>query len=367
MDDVVVIIPSLEPDEKIFNVVKGLQELNLKRIVIINDGSSKKYDVIFEKLHNLGCHIIKHRKNLGKGKSIRDGIKFTYRNYDRVIGYITADGDGQHLPNDIYKIAKKMEENENIRQNNKLILGVRKFDFENVPKRSKFGNKLSSIFFKIQTGRNLNDTQTGLRGIPIKYTFFATKVEGNRYDYEMNFLLNACEENIEFQEVPISTIYEDENKRSHFNIFKDSFLIYKEFFVYLLNSLASAFIDVTGFSILLKIINNISLSNIFARIISGVFNFYVNKKYAFESFENREREIIKYFLLFCAQMGVSTGLVSALSFLNINTTFLKIIVDISIFFVNYFIEKKFIFNKKHHLLKIDYFKDKEKLVEKDNF
>ena len=57
------------------------------------------------------------------------------------------------------------------------------------------------------TGINVSDTQTGLRVIPMSWLPKLLTVEGERYEFEMNMLLEAKEDNIPICEVGIATIY----------------------------------------------------------------------------------------------------------------------------------------------------------------
>ena len=208
-----IIIPSLNPNNKLLKLVGDLISNGFDDIIVINDGSSKKYNYIFNKLPN-NIKIIKHETNLGKGASLKDAIKII-KDSD---AFITVDADGQHRIEDIIKIRETLKDND-------IVLGVRNFNLKKVPFRSKFGNKFSSLIFKIRTGITLKDTQTGLRGINIKYKELSLNTDGNRYEYEMNFLYNLAKNNIKFKSIPIKTIYEEDNE-SHFNVIRDSILIH---------------------------------------------------------------------------------------------------------------------------------------------
>lgn len=346
----VIIIPTLNPDRKIIELVRDLKEEDFSMIVIVNDGSKEVSDEIFKQLETLGCKITHHKINEGKGKAIKTGIDFAEKTFNDFIGYITVDGDYQHLPKDVKKVAIKMEQ-----YGNKIVLGERVFKGKNMPIRSKIGNKFAALFFKLQTGVYLEDTQTGLRGIPRIYKDLAMQVEGSRYEYEMNFLTKVVSDKIDLELVSIETVYNDNNEGSHFNAFRDTYLIFKEPIKFSIIALMSAVIDIGLFTILHIILTNAilamldaaiitALSNVIARIISGSFNFSMNKIVAFKSVGNTKAQLVKYIVLFVTQMCMSTLLVSMASNLPINITVAKIIIDVGIFFVNYFVEKRFIFN-----------------------
>ena len=134
-----------------------------------------------------------------------------------------------------------------------IVLGERSFKGNNVPIKSRIGNRFSTLFFKLQTGVYLEDTQTGLRAIPRKYTEFAMQVDGNRFEYEMNFLREAIANKIKLEKIEIETVYDNNNKGTHFRPFKDAYLIYKEPIKYAIISAISSAIDITLFMVLYNV------------------------------------------------------------------------------------------------------------------
>ena len=198
---IAIIIPSYNPTKKIVKLVNELQK-DFDNILIVDDGSTEETKRIYKELNNV--KIIYQNINKGKGQAIKTGIK-ELKNVD---AFITVDADLQHKPKDVL---------------------TRNFNKKNVPFSSKFGNKFSSLVFKIKTGITLKDTQTGLRGINIKYKDLCLNTKGNRYEYEMNFLYSLAKNKINIKCIDIDTIYEDNNKGSHFHWLRDSILIYKWF------------------------------------------------------------------------------------------------------------------------------------------
>lgn len=208
-----IIIPSYNPTKKIIKLVNELQK-DFNDIIIVDDGSKEETKKIYNELSNV--KIIYHYINKGKGEAIKTAIK-SLKNTD---SFITVDADLQHSPKDVLRIKKEL-------LNNDIVLGTRNFNKKNVPFSSKFGNKISSLVFKIKTGITLKDTQTGLRGINIRYKDLCLNTNGSRYEYEMNFLYNIAKNKINFKCIDIETIYEDNNNGSHFHAIRDSILIHK--------------------------------------------------------------------------------------------------------------------------------------------
>ena len=119
---------------------------------------------------------------------------------------MTADSDGQHTPADILACMRRLWDNPE-----SLILGCRDFDGPAVSARSSFGNKCTRQVFRYLLGLSVSDTQTGLRAIPAFFMEKLLEVKGERFEYETNMLIEAKNLNIRVLEVPVKTIYIEEN------------------------------------------------------------------------------------------------------------------------------------------------------------
>lgn len=113
---------------------------------------------------------------------------------------------------------------------------------------------------------------------------------------------------------------------------------------YLLSAFSSFIIDITLFYVFHKIFNNIVLATIFARTISSVYNFIINRNVVFTSKSNKMKSLIQYFILVVIQMLVSAYSVKVLySVIKNYLTIIKVVVDIIIFVVNFIVQKYVIF------------------------
>lgn len=226
MNKIIVIIPAYNPNKELIKIVKSINNQKNKEIIIINDGSKKEKEEIFEKITNKST-ILTNNTNKGKGYSLKKAITWVWENKQDIIGIITADADGQHSIKDINKIAEKLEEN-NKNNDEKIILGTRNFNQKKIPLKNKMGNIINSYLLKKKTKVKIKDTQTGLRGLPLKYLSRLKSLEGNRYEYEQNMLLYMIKEKIPFEEIDIETIY-NKNNKSHFNTINDTYKIIKTY------------------------------------------------------------------------------------------------------------------------------------------
>jgi len=221
MNKVCVIIPALNPTRELIDYIYELLNFNVTEIVVVNDGSMESCKPIFHQIQLIqNCTVLTHERNKGKGRALKTAFEYILKNRN-VHGVITADADGQHSVEDVINIAKKMADVQN-----GILLGVRDFDQDHVPARSYAGNKITSFLFQLLFKIKLQDTQTGLRGIPIKMLPFLLSLEGERYEYEMNMLIAAAKRKIPIRQIPIQTIYINKNKSSYYHPFKDSLKIF---------------------------------------------------------------------------------------------------------------------------------------------
>jgi len=338
-----VLIPSYCPNEAILSLAKGLLWQDFTSILIVDDGSGPAYAPIFQELQQLGCYVIAHETNRGKGAALKTGFGELIRCIPDLDIIVTADGDGQHAPEDIYKIASSLR-----LYPDTLILGTRDFSCAHVPVKSRLGNRFSSLYFRWNTGVACSDTQTGLRGIPACLFALALDTPGARYEYEMAFLMAAVKQKHPIAFIPIQTIYENNNAGSHFRPVADAMLIYQTPLKFMCASLFGAAIDLSLFAALSTVpVHNVwfkvFFATVMARVASGGVNFYLNRVWSFGSKQPVGTQAVKYATLFVSQMLMSWTLVSALSFLPIYLTLIKIFVDCALFAVSYLVQQNWVF------------------------
>ena len=221
IDRIYIVIPAYEPDEKLIALLDELKEKTDFRLIVVNDGSKPDKQPIFKEAEKRAVLLV-HEVNKGKGAALRTAFTYLRDNVEPGYGVITADADGQHTTEDIKACAAALKAHPD-----RLIMGCRRFKGD-IPLRSRFGNNLTKAVFKFAAGVGVSDTQTGLRSFSSALTDFMIGLKGDRYEFEMNMLLEAARYGIGFFEVPIETIYINDNKSSHFNPVKDSLRIYKD-------------------------------------------------------------------------------------------------------------------------------------------
>ncbi len=346
--EVAVLIPSLAPSDRLIEIIGNIKKVGFERILIVNDGSDLSYDECFNKAEDLGVTVISHAVNLGKGRALKTGINYILTEWKDCVGVITADSDGQHSAEDILKCKEEL-----LATGDKLVLGCRNFSETNIPLKSKVGNIITARVMQILVGVSVSDTQTGLRGFSRELMKRYLEVSGERFEYETNVLLFSKEEGIDIVEVDIETIYLENNKSSHFRPFIDSVKIYGLFLKFIIASLSSFIIDIGLFSLASFLFKDIFptyyiiVSTVFARVVSSMYNFIVNKQGVFKNNDNLGGVMVKYYTLSIIQMLISA--LGVWSFHNIfkgSETVIKIIVDSILFLISFQIQREWVFEKK---------------------
>lgn len=369
MRNSIIVIPALNPPNSLVEYIGSLIDSGFREILIIDDGSSEQdvFDEIKSTYDIEGLHIYSHIKNLGKGRAIKTALNlihnFDFNNVKR--GVITVDSDGQHLVEDVIKIDDEMSRHSDERA---IFLGVRDFDDDMVPTKNKYGNKITRKFIRLLYGTRITDTQTGLRGFNRCVWKDLIDLEGERFEYETNMLIYCVNSGIDIREIPICTHYIGEKPESHFNVFTDSFKIYKlilkYFFKYSFGAISSAIIDIGLFKIFTIFLRSIMrggyaesidlffysgskviiLATIFSRILSSIYNYTFNRKIVFDSKKSIKRTLSGYYLLCVLNMVLSAVLVSSIyGAIGRGLIGIKISVDLLIFIANFFVQKRIVF------------------------
>lgn len=343
-----ILIPAYEPDEKLIDLTYKLSTMQFPIIMVVNDGSSKKCDEIFDTLKKIPyCTVINHQFNKGKGAALKTGINAILNTDIHIAGCLTVDADGQHLPEDILKTAEVFERNSSA-----LVLGCRDFSARNVPAKSRFGNLLTRAVYRLSTGKSLTDTQTGLRAIPVNLMKRFLVLPGDHYEFEMNMLMQAARNDIPIIETVIQTIYLEQNKASHFNPLLDSVRICKEILKFSFSSLVCSGVDIGLFTLAFQVFSSCNIpwpllgATSFARLISSGINFTLNRKLVFQSQESLSTQGVKYYLLCFVQMLCSWLLLEGLTSLGPgNVVALKILADILLFVISFGVQRLFVFKR----------------------
>ena len=209
-DKVCILLPTYNNAETIADVIAD-SLAQTSHVIIINDGST---DDTLNRIKGFPVQLVTYEKNQGKGWALRKGFEYAIQKGYRYA--ITLDTDGQHYPEDSLIFLERLSSDEGA-----LMIGARNLTHENVPGKSSFGNKFSNFWFKLETGVNMPDTQSGFRMYPIyqyRDKLFFTK----KYEFEIEIIVRSSWMLIPVIAVPIRVYYpKPEDRVSHFRPLKD--------------------------------------------------------------------------------------------------------------------------------------------------
>ena len=334
----VALIPAYKPGPFLLELAENLWESGFS-VVIVDDGSGPQYERLFFECSKY-AELLHHNHNSGKGRALKTGLSYIARHADPNAIIVTIDADGQHRISDALTICQIVSQTPN-----SLVLGSRKLR-KDAPLRSRFGNKLTHWVYRLSTGRNIHDTQTGLRAFRCRLVPRMLDIPGERYEYEMNVLLRLARSKIRILEHWIETIYIDGNASSHFDAVKDSLRIYKEILKFSASSIISFMVDYAFYSLLFLLFQNLWLSNIVARVISASVNFTLNRKFVFKSKETLFAAALKYFLLAAGILAGNTLVLGFfVNFCGIHQMLAKLLTEIIFFVLSWLMQRLVVFRK----------------------
>jgi len=211
---VCILMPTYNNGGTLRNVIERVLVF-CKDVIVVDDGCTDNSAEILSSFGNL-ITVVNYGCNRGKGYALKQGFKKA-----KSLGFdyaLTIDTDGQHFPEDIPLFIKLLGKNPGA-----LIVGSRNLKQENMPGGNTFANKFSNFWFKIQTGINLPDTQTGFRLYPLQKL---PHIFTSRYEAELALLVFSAWRGVELIPVKINVFYpKGEERVTHFRPFWDFFRI----------------------------------------------------------------------------------------------------------------------------------------------
>lgn len=219
----IAVIPAFDPDSKLTGVIDSLK-LHGYTVVLVNDGSSAKFFELFKKAESLCDVMLKHDKNLGKGRALKTGLDYVRKNFIPPYVVATVDADGQHKIGDVLTVTRAAQSNSGT-----LVIGSRRLG-RDAPFRSRSGNAITRTVLHALTPVKVYDTQSGLRAFDSSLIDLMRDIRGEHYEYEMQVLIELTKREIPIKEVRINAVYIGGNSTSHFRTWYDAQKIYRVIF-----------------------------------------------------------------------------------------------------------------------------------------
>ena len=333
-----VLIPAYQPDARLPRLILELHRADPStKIVVVDDGSGQKFSDIFEASATAGAHVISYENNRGKGYALREGftwIRDVAGDLSECV--VTADADGQHTLNDIFRVGRTCTDT------GTSVLGVREF-VGHVPARSRIGNTATSALFWLATGWKLKDTQTGLRAFPVALLPALLEVQGDRYEYELRVLLHLAKFRHPVTQIPIETIYEAGNPTSHFRPLQDSARIWAPLLKFAASSGVATIIDYVLVLALNALTGALFFPVVVARMVSASVNFAMNRRVFEATGVPLRRSALRYAALAVAVVAGSYTMLAVLTGIGMPLWIAKIIADTSMYLVSYSAQSRYVF------------------------
>lgn len=333
----IVLIPAYQPDERLVVLARTLRTgAPAAHVVVVDDGSGPRYSEIFGAVAALGCTVVAHATNRGKGAALRTGLAHLAPRHPGQ-DVVCADCDGQHTAADILEVARR------VRTSASMVLGARDFSGA-VPLPSRLGNTATRRLFALATGRHLRDTQTGLRGYPAHELEWLTRVPGDRFEYELTVLLRAARSRRPIIEVPISTIYLEGNASSHFRPLVDSVRVYAPLLLFSASSLLAFAVDTSALLLVSALTGSLLVSVVGARAISSTVNFLTNRAAVFPRTDVAWRvAAARYWALVLALLAANYLLMASLTGIGLPLLAAKLVTEPVLFAAGYAAQRRVVF------------------------
>ena len=196
-----ILIPAFNEEPNIGEVVKKAKIFGYE-VIVIDDGSS---DNTGEVSKAQGALIIKHERNLGKGRSLQDGFKYALMHGFEVV--ITMDGDGQHRPESIPNFIEKAKSSDA-----GLIIGNRMKNTKEMPLIRVLTNRFMSWLISKKVHQKVPDTQCGYRLIRRKI-IEEVSLNSSNFEIESEVIIKAARLGVKIESIPIMSVYATENSQ----------------------------------------------------------------------------------------------------------------------------------------------------------
>ena len=200
---IVAIIPAYNEERFIGSVVLKARKY-VDAVIVVDDGSK---DATGEIAEAAGAIVLRHERNRGKGAALNTGFREARDLSPEAI--VTLDGDWQHLAEEMPLVLAPVRE----RQAD-IVVGSRYLRKKpRLPLHRIFGHRAFTLLTNLVSGVRVTDSQSGFRAFsPRAAAAIEFSSAGFAVESEMQFLARV--HGLKVVEVPISTRYQDEAKRS---------------------------------------------------------------------------------------------------------------------------------------------------------
>lgn len=219
--DIYVVIPAYNEEQKIVEVVKGLQSSGYKNIVVVDDASS---DLTYQKAqHCNDVVVLQHVINRGQGAALATGTQYALsQNADYIVHF---DADGQMNAQDIPKLIDAFKGANTV----DVVIGSRFGGETKIPPLRKFLLWGIRVFNRFIMGVTLRDPQSGFRVLS-RHAAEMIEIKQDRMAHCSQMMKDMHQKKLKIVEVPVTIVY-TEYSLGKGQSFKDVFKVVWELFL----------------------------------------------------------------------------------------------------------------------------------------
>jgi glycosyltransferase involved in cell wall biosynthesis len=201
------VIPALDAGRTLAGVVSGVRRAVGEVYVIVVDDGSRDHTAAVAA--DCADHVVRFTSNRGKGAALRAGLGVAGQLAAPAV--LTIDADGQHDPAYAPQLLAALETSD-------VAVGVRSRRGSSMPWHRRVSNALSAAAVSACAGVAIADSQSGYRAFRLA-RISQLELDGDRYEYETDVLIQAARSGLRIAWVGIPTIY---GAPSHFRPVRDS-------------------------------------------------------------------------------------------------------------------------------------------------
>jgi glycosyltransferase involved in cell wall biosynthesis len=209
-----VVIPALNEALTIEAVVAGCLALpTVAEVLVIDDGST---DETAARAERSGARVLRHGANRGKGASLVRGMQAALAAGAGSVA--TLDGDGQHRPEDLVRLAACSQA-----WPDRIVIGARRLRADTAPRARQIANRIADFWISWAAGHPISDTQSGFRIYPAGLVKALGRGQrmASGFAFESEVLIKAARLGFRTLAVDIPAIYAPDRRASYFRPVRD--------------------------------------------------------------------------------------------------------------------------------------------------
>ncbi|MDE2007042.1 MAG: glycosyltransferase family 2 protein [Rhodospirillales bacterium] len=206
-----IVIPAFDEAGTIAPLVRACRALpEAIGVIVVDDGSADQTAVLAAAA---GARLLPNGVNLGKGESLRRGMRAALAAGAAFI--VTLDADGQHRPEDIPRLLAAAAPG-------LVVIGAR-VRSPDAPRARRVANRVADFWVSWAARQRIRDTQSGFRVYPaaLAALLVAGAAPAQHFAFESEALIAAARAGYATRSVPIPTIYHPGLRPSHFRAVRD--------------------------------------------------------------------------------------------------------------------------------------------------